>query len=628
MNGESMLGRWLAVLVALPFALTACVSASETDTAGGPAPQATLSLATAGETVGTTEPAAEPITIVTEPGYLVWVHDQEPASLHSDDPENPADVASWIRQGLTEGLFGIDRNNTYYPELLAGEPTLEQLNSGTIVIDYRLRDGLRWSDGTPLTAADVAYTHQMIIEGCETELDRSIVDSTNQGCEYDLTSRFGYELVTDFEVLNDTEFRVTMASFFGGWRGLYDQVMAAHAYGPTARDVNANLRRWQGEAGILPSSGPLVFERWDPGNRIVLARNDAYHGSVSPDATTEGPAAVEGVELVFIGDLDARIELLLTGQAHVMMTPPEPGLAVLTEDETFTVASVAGPVFEHWSLNLLNPHLAKTEVREALAYAIDKGEIVSTLYAPIVGPALPAEGLGNTFWMTNQPHYEDHQGAYAGNNLGAAAAALEAAGYALGGDGIWTHPVDGRLSLRAGTTGGVPLRDRQLELVAEQLERAGIEIVIDSRPGGLFLTEGPFAPAALAAASSKGREGDRGLWDIAQFAWSSGPWPGTISGVYRSGSSSNPYGFGNPEYDVAGNECDAATVDDERAACYNRLDRFVTTLEEGPDGLFVIPLTQKPRFFGWSSTVEAGAVAPDVVRGGPLVNVVDYRLGQ
>ena len=42
---------------------------------------------------------------------------------------------------------------------------------------------------------------------------------------------------------------------------------------------------------------------------------------------------------------------------------------------------------------------------------MDKAEVMTGLYTPLFGDILPAEGLGNTYWMSNQPDYVDHQGA-------------------------------------------------------------------------------------------------------------------------------------------------------------------------------------------------------------------------
>ncbi|MEO1056661.1 MAG: hypothetical protein AAFY28_07075, partial [Actinomycetota bacterium] len=61
------------------------------------------------------------------------------------------------------------------------------------------------------------------------------------------------------------------------------------------------------------------------------------------------------------------------------------------------------------------------------------------------------------------------------------------------------------------------------------------------------------------------------------------------------------------------------------AACYNTMDTYVTTLTQDPvQGLFMLPLTQKPNFYGTTSQLSQAAVSPDANDAGPLVNVVDY----
>lgn len=579
--------------------------------------------------VAADEPEPEIEAPGPEPGTLVWVHDREPPDLHYDDPLNGLPITSWIRQSMLESLFGVDATLSHYPELLADEPELVEDEDGVVTISARLRDGLRWSDGEPLTADDVAYTHRILTEGCQLDPDGSVVDNLFEDCVYQKVDRSGLDLVTGFEVTGPTSFVITMAAFFPGWRDMYGQIYAAHAFGETAADVNRNLRAMSRPDGPLPASGPLVFAGWTPGVGLDLAPNENYHGSASPDAVNPGPVQLEGVRIDFVADVDAAVEAVLDGRAHLLMVPLEPALERLVGDPTVTVASQPGATYEHWGLNLLNPHLAKPEVRLAVAEAIDKGAVIDEVLAPFVGPILPPDGLGNSYWLTTQPQYRDNQATFTASDPDAAAAALLGAGYELGTDGVYRHPVDGPLSLRVGTTGGNVVRERIQGVLQEQLAAAGIEIVIDNPVGGRYFTTQPFADEALAAAASAGAEGDPDLWDIAQFAWVGGPWPGRQSGAYRGGGRRNPYGFDNAEFDVAASECDAIAADGERAQCYNDLDTFVTTLDRGQDGLFVIPLTQKPSFHAYRSDLLAEVgVAPDADGGGPLVNIVDHRLAE
>jgi peptide/nickel transport system substrate-binding protein len=358
-----------------------------------------------------------------------------------------------------------------------------------------------------------------------------------------------------------------------------------------------------------------------------LVRNDVYHGSVSPDVVRQGePAAVDGVQINFVTDTDAQINALLAGEAQIVFTQPQLAFEQLAESPDFTVASTAGPVFEHWGFNVHNAHLAKPEVREAIALAMNKAEVMEGLYTPLFGDLLPTEGLGNSYWMSNQPQYEDHAGdaGYGQGDIEGARAALESAGYVEGADGIYEHPEDGRLTLRVGTTGGNRLREIQQELLQAQFADAGIEITINNTEGGAYFSEQIFSEDSILCSTSGGTEGNCDIWDIAQFAWVGGPWPGGQTPAYRSGSGNNGYGYANPDFDAKADECDATIDDTERDACYNELDKYVTTLEVDPNGLIVLPITQKPSFYGYTSQLAQAAVSPDANSAGPIVNVVDY----
>ena len=239
----------------------------------------------------------------------------------------------------------------------------------------------------------------------------------------------------------------------------------------------------------------------------------------------------------------------------------------------------------------------------------------------------PAEGLGNTYWLSNQVRYDDHAGdaGYGAGDVDGAKANLEAAGYTLSGDGVYEHPERGRLTLRVGTTGGNRLREIQQQLLQAKFGEAGIEIVIDNVEGGAYFSERPFSEDAIACANSGGTEGNCDIWDIAQFAWVGGPWPGGNSAAFRTGSGNNAYGYANPEFDAKADECDGTVDDDARADCYNELDQYVTTLEIDPNGLVVLPITQKPSFYGYTSQLARAGVAPDANGAGPLINVVDFQ---
>ena len=528
---------------------------------------------------------------------------------------------------MIEGLYGISGSTEYYPELLDGGATLTTNDDGTVTGAYTLRDGLVWSDGDDLTADDVKWTLDVLLASDGEDEDGDPVYI------YLLGDRTGLDTITDITVSSPTEFSITWSSFFAGYQGVGNEIYPMHQFdadpAAAAAELNDGLREWTAPSGdTIVSSGAMTFGSWNKGVQMDLVRNDLYNGSNSPDAQNDGVAFVDGVQINFVTDTDAQINALQAGEAQIVMTQPQLAFEDLASSDDFTVASSAGPVFEHWGLNLNNVHLAKPAVREALAFSMDKTEVMAGLYTPLFGDSLPAEGLGNTMWLSNQSTYENHAGdaGYGAGDVDSAIAALEGAGYTQNGDGIFEHPEDGVLSLRVGTTGGNRLREIQQELIQAQMKDAGIDIVIDNVEGGAYFGEVPFSEDAIACAVSGGAEGNCGIWDITQFAWVGGPWPGGQIASYRAGGENNPYGFANDTFEAKADECDATVDDADRAACYNEIDRYVTTLELDPEnGLFMLPLTQKPSFYGFTSDLSQAGVAPDAQGAGPLTNVADFK---
>lgn len=612
----------LALLLSLALVASAC--GDDDSTSGDDTSTEQPSEEQPAEEQPAEQPSEEQPAEQASGGILVWAHEQEPPDMALDDPNNNLTITSWIWRAILEGLYGVDSTTSFYPQLLDGEATVTNNADGSVTISGKLRDGLVWSDGEPLTADDIVGTFNIIMEGCTPATADAPADCTDG--VYHIGDRTGLDMITSIEAKSDTEFEYTMNGPFGGWKGLFSRIFPTHVI-PDANTANELFPEWKLPNGDpIPSSGPMIFSNWERGVGMDLVRNDLYNGSQSPDAKNHGVAYVDGVRINFVADTDAQINALKSGEAHVIMTQPQLAFGErLGGDPNITFAATAGPVFEHWGFNLLNPHLSDPLVREALLYALDKGEVVEGLYKPLFGDLLPSEGLGNTYWMSNQPAYEDHQADYAGAQIDQAQAKLEEAGYTMGDDGVYTHPERGRLSLRVGTTGGNKLRELQEELIQQQMADAGIEIVIDNVPGSAYFGERPFSEEALKASATLGAEGDPTIWDITQFAWVGGPWPGGQNAAYRSDSGDNPYGYHNADFDAKADECDGLTELADQETCYNELDKFVTQVGDG-SGLVVMPLTQKPSFYAYNSgALEQNGVSPDANVSGPLENVQDYK---
>jgi peptide/nickel transport system substrate-binding protein len=614
--------RLVAALGAIALVASACGGGDET-AAPEPAPDAGDTDDT--DDTGDTDDAPSGGDYCAEGGesQLVWAHEQEPPDLHLEDPNNNLAATSWVRQALWESPYGISAETAWIPELVESE-NIEETDEGWRY-SFTLRDGLQWSDGEPITGETAKGTFDNMMEGYDYE--------TGEGGIYLYGSREadGYSLIDpDSWEIDGQTYSFTTAEFYSGYQGWFLNGFHPIHLVTDAATANEAMPEWQLDGEPLPSSGPMVFSQWNRGVSIELVRNDDYHGANPdhPDVQNDGVACTSGVLINYAADTDALINSMLAGEADFIMAQPQIAFGErIATDDNFTVASEAGPVYEHWGLNTHNEHLQDPDVREALAFAMNKQRVMEALYTPLFGDVLPAEGLGNVYWMSNQEPYVDHaaEAGYGAGDGESAAALLEGAGYEQNGNGIWEHPERGELSLRVGTTGGNQLRELQIQILQEDLRQLGWDIQIDNVPGGAYFGERPFAAEAIECSTSGGTAGDCTIWDITQFAWVGGPWPGSGHTSFLSGSGNNPYGYANPEFDAKAQECDATVDEGERADCYNELSSYVTTRMIDDDGLVVLPLTQKPSFYAYSNVnLLRSAVSPDAQAAGPLVNVMDY----
>jgi peptide/nickel transport system substrate-binding protein len=526
---------------------------------------------------------------------VVLVHDRRPEDLH---PFREGDVIrQWIGQGIFEGLWGIDANHEFIPELLAEEPELEQHSDDSVTVRFRLRNGLTWSDGTPLTPEHVADTWRLIMERQGGERGDFVLD---------FGARTGYELIhPDSWKVDGQSGSFLLTEPFGGFRNLFTIVLPTHVLESAAA---ANLALASGRVGIdpLPASGPLQLLSFGRSGPLDLGRNEQYHGSVLPGVGNPGAACISGARVAFRNPdaPEAMAEDLTDGPADLLVAQPRRALAELLVARTdLTISSVPSLAVEHWGFNLHNPHLADPLVREAIASAIDKQAVVDGVWRPVHGETA-AGPLGNFFHVPSQAAYEDHQPNVGAGQGATARGLLEQAGYSIVDDG-WEHPDRGRLVLEVGTTPD-RIRQAQFSILQTALAEAGIEVTLTEEDGWLddvLFSEPSLACSEAGPGVDVDVDGDGeavtaacGLWDIAQFTWTfPSPWPGGQAAQFTSRSPRNPYGVADEDVDRLAAACLDEMDLAGTADCFNRLDRLVLGADADL-GVVIVPLTQRATF--------------------------------
>lgn len=250
-----------------------------------------------------------------------------------------------INWNVFEGLSGFDGRYHLVPAVAQGWQTPDPR---TYVFD--LRPGQRFSDGTPVTAADVVAsleTHRsegwvfrdflQAIESVRAEGDRQVVIRTRAPYPL-LLSKLPWGMILP---------RAALAT----------------------RPVRAI------------GTGPYRLESWSPGKGFVLRRNDHYRGAAPP---------FEVARFVVEPDEGRRLALLRSGRAEVVDQVPLEELAALRRDPSLRVYAGPGNRVLYLALRVDRPPFSDPRVREAFDLAIDRRELIA---AALHGQGLPASQI-------------------------------------------------------------------------------------------------------------------------------------------------------------------------------------------------------------------------------------------
>ncbi|MCC7077272.1 MAG: peptide ABC transporter substrate-binding protein [Acidimicrobiia bacterium] len=425
-------------------------------------------------------------------GDIVMALEEEPSGLNpwTSVGRNPATAA--VAGPILAQLISYTPDFGYEPVLLAELPELAETEP--MKVRYRIRDEAVWDDGSPVTAADVQYTLTQVLAPAN-----------------DVLSRDGYELIKDgtlSDVSQDGKsFTLAFTEPYGPWLELFASSAQPilQAVKMQGQDFNSALND-----GIPFASGPYKLGTWTKGNEIVLVRNDAWWG--------DGPYLDE-IHFRFAEAKDLQVAAIREGEANAVSVYRTPDVALeLREVPNITVQTTGGPLWEHLDFNLQDPLLGLTEVRQAIGYAIDRGEIVNEVAKPI-NPA--AVVLNNVFFVPEQKQYRPNWEFYR-RDPGKVEELLTQAGFTRGADNVWAKGAE-RLSFVMSTTKGNALRERTAKILQRQLAEVGIELQVEELDSATLFDRLPNCE-----------------YQIALFAYRGGPDPSWANSLYREDERSCP----------------------------------------------------------------------------------------
>ncbi len=327
---------WFAIVLTLSLLGAACGGGDADDGADGGDTPAT----TAGDTASSTLPSEVDLAGEPDPdGVLVWGANF--ANFLSQDellPWNSTNQCEFMMfDYIYSTLVDIDEDNVPQPALAESW----QVTSPE-TIEFVLREGIVFSDGTPVTATDVVETVELIKGGFPAE--NTIV----------LAQR-----ISAIEAVDERTVRITTN---GPWANAMISVMAGLSGMPVSPATRA------GETEYPIGAGPMKVESLQPGQELRLVRNDAFHspyqlGGITFVDVDLGPASKTALETgeVHLASLDGETANTFVGTDFtVLRTPPTAGLVYQL---ALTLRRTTAPFDD-------------LRVRQALNHAIDKDAVL------------------------------------------------------------------------------------------------------------------------------------------------------------------------------------------------------------------------------------------------------------
>lgn len=278
-------------------------------------------------------------------GTMIIGSTQDPLGL--DPIAGDSLAASQVAGLLFNGLIGLDDKLSYYPELAASVPTVENggISQDGTIVTYKLRQGVTWHDGQPFTSDDVRFTYGY--------LKKSAAISSFSGLYNSITSLECPDANT--VVVNYQEYRPDILLAF-------PYVLPAHLMRSQAQIKQFALKPI--------GTGPYRFVAMEPGKELKLAANTKYFA---------GRAHIDNVVYKVFTDYPALYLAIRGGDVDLSVGIPEDEISRLA-NQTMHGEWTAGLDLENISLNQDKPIFQDVAVRQAINYALDKRQIIDQAY--------------------------------------------------------------------------------------------------------------------------------------------------------------------------------------------------------------------------------------------------------
>ena len=310
-----------------------------------------------------------------------------------------ATMISHLFSGLAKWAE-VDGKLTIVADCATALPEGVKNADGTVTYTYTLKDGLKWSNGDALTAAD-------------------FVNSWKRAASDELAADYGYmfEVVKGYgtdklavEAVDAKTIKVTLANAVSYW----NELLAFPTYFPVHSSARTN-DKWATKPETYICNGPYTMASWTHDSVITLKKNDAYHGAAD--------VKMKEIKCYLSDDANNMLANFKKGDWLLIDDVPTNEIATLKKDykDEFVIAGQIGTYYICWNINEnilpanskltgVEAEKAQAEIRCAIALLFDRNYIVESVAQ---GGQLPASSFV-AMGMTNPDGSEFYKTANGG----------------------------------------------------------------------------------------------------------------------------------------------------------------------------------------------------------------------
>lgn len=435
----------------------------------------------------------------------------------------------YVASALFDSLVKIEKDGSYSPQMADYE-----VSEDGLVYTFTLKDGIKWTDGTPVTAKDIAFSRTLLFDssydGPTDVMQSAPIKGGQDYKDGKATSISGIKVVNDktIEFTMDSVNPLALATLGSG-------VIPEHYYGKDYKQGNLGFMK---DLFTKPlGNGAYILKKFAPGQEVVMEANPDYYA---------GAPKVKNLIYKVTTD-ETLVSNLQTGETDMdFPTASKDQIEDIKAMGFLDTQIFPTNGYGYIAMNHNDPKFKDQKVRQALTYGLDRQQIVDAVYqgyAKVIN--VPQSDLS---WSYTDEGIEKYD-----FDLEKAKQLLDEAGWVPGADGI--REKDGvKFKINFAATSPNPVNDAIIPIATANYKELGIDFVAEQMD--------------FNAVIDKRKKGD---FDMLFMAWGLTPDPQSMQNVYMTSGSQNDIGYSNAKIDELFKKTGSTVNQEERKELFKQV---------------------------------------------------------